>query len=80
MNPVPDASGLALNVSEADNAIDLDLARSVAANFRVNDAEATATITMMRSVVRRWRQGARAMGASVVACDRMAQAFVLADH
>ncbi len=78
MNPMPEASGLALNVSEADNAIDLDLARSVAAHFRVGDAEATATITRMRSVVRRWRQGALKMGASALACDRMAQAFALA--
>ena len=30
MNPVPESQGLKLNVSEADNAMDLDLARSVA--------------------------------------------------
>ena len=35
MNPVPEAHGLKLNISEADNAMDLDLARSVAPYFRV---------------------------------------------
>lgn len=79
MNPMPGATGLALNVSEADNAIDIDLARSTAIHFRVNASEATAAIASMRSVVRRWRTAARAMGASAQACDRMAQAFALAD-
>ena len=35
MNPVPDANGLKLNVGPADNALDLELARSVAGTFRV---------------------------------------------
>ena len=33
MNPVPESHGLKLNISEADNAMDLDLARSVAPIF-----------------------------------------------
>ncbi|KAB0545590.1 HipA domain-containing protein, partial [Pseudomonas palleroniana] len=36
MNPVPGDTGLRLNVSEADNAMDLDLAMSVAGYFRVS--------------------------------------------
>lgn len=35
MNPVPASHGLKLNISEADNALDLDLVRSVAPYFRV---------------------------------------------
>ena len=30
MNPVPGSSGLCLNINESDNALDLDLVRSVA--------------------------------------------------
>jgi len=35
VNPVPESQGLKLNISEADNALDLELARSVAPYFRV---------------------------------------------
>jgi serine/threonine-protein kinase HipA len=79
MNPMPGATGLALNVSDADNTIDVALARSVAAHFRVGNHEAADTIARMRSACSRWRSGARALGASAAACDRMAQAFAQVD-
>jgi hypothetical protein len=44
MNPVPESHGLKLNISESDNALDLDLARSVAPYFRVDAQTANAII------------------------------------
>ena len=41
MNPVPFADGLKLNITEADNALDLELAREVAGYFRVRSDDAT---------------------------------------
>lgn len=39
MNPVPDADGLKLNITEADNALDLELAREVAGYFRLSQED-----------------------------------------
>jgi serine/threonine-protein kinase HipA len=44
MNPVPHSIGLMLNVSTADNALDLELARSVAPYFRVSTRMASDVI------------------------------------
>ena len=54
MNPVPDAQGLKLNVSEADNTLELDLARSVAAYFRVSKRVADDVIARRQAVVKQW--------------------------
>jgi serine/threonine-protein kinase HipA len=78
MNPVPDASGLRLNVSESDNALDLDLVRSVAPYFRVKAPAATEIIERSRRVVAQWRTAASVLRLSTRACDRMASAFRLA--
>ncbi len=79
MNPVPDAHGLKLNVTEADNALDLDLARSVAHFFRVNMTTAEEIISRQRSYVGQWRKLAQRLGISVAEQGRMASAFRLAD-
>ncbi len=78
MNPVPQADGLKLNVSERDNGLNLDLAREVAPFFRISDATATATITRLREVVRCWPHMAARLAIPSGECDRMAQAFALA--
>lgn len=54
MNPVPDAHGLKLNVSEADNALDLDLARTVAPYFRIKKVQADDIISTFQAVVAQW--------------------------
>ncbi|MCX7201858.1 MAG: HipA domain-containing protein, partial [Burkholderiales bacterium] len=54
MNPVPHALGLKLNVSEADNLLDLDLARSVAHYFRVRKDDADRIIADFQAVVAQW--------------------------
>ncbi len=79
MNPVPDSQGLKLNISEADNSLDLDLARSVAPYFRVDARTANEIIERSQTVVRQWRKVADGLGISARAHDRMAPAFRLAD-
>ncbi len=56
MNPVPGSLGLSLNIDESDNALDLELARSVAPYFRIRDAQAKqiiARVTESRRQVER---------------------------
>ncbi len=75
MNPVPGALGLALNIDETDNALDLDLARSVTPYFRIKAAEAEPTIDRIAGVVGRWRSIASSLGLSRSEQDEMADAF-----
>jgi serine/threonine-protein kinase HipA len=77
MNPVPGAHGLKLNISEADNAMDLGLARSVAPYFRVSVADANAIIERCRTVVAQWRRIANRLGLSAREQEDMAPAFQL---
>ncbi len=75
MNPVPGATGLCLNISESDNALDLGLIRSVAPYFRMSDKQATATIDRLANAVRGWREIANSVGLSRSEQDEMAPAF-----
>lgn len=75
MNPVHAAHGLKLNISEVDNALDLDLVRSVAPYFRVSSVDAEAIIARQRQVVARWRVLAGALGIPAREQMRMADAF-----
>jgi len=79
MNPVPVADGLKLNITEADNALDLDLAREVAEYFRVRLNDADTIIEDFRSTVSQWRIIANGLRLSAREQDRMAGAFRLAD-
>jgi serine/threonine-protein kinase HipA len=54
VNPVYFGTGLTLNISETDNALDWDLARSVAKYFRIKDKQATEIIAMTRTTVGQW--------------------------
>lgn len=75
MNPVPGSSGLALNINESDNALDLDLARSVAPYFRIKDAAATVTIARITEAVRQWATVASSLGINRAEQSAMAGAF-----
>ncbi len=75
MNPEPDAHGLKLNVTEADNALDLDLARSVAHFFRINTTTAEEIIARQQGYVGQWRTLAQRLGISAAEQNRMAPAF-----
>ena len=78
MNPVPDSHGLKLNVSEADNAMDLDLARSVAPYFRVSKKLADEIVERSQAVVKQWPKIADSMHIRSRQQERMAAAFRLA--
>lgn len=78
MNPVPESHGLKLNVSEADNAMDLDLARSVAPYFRISKAGADEIIKRSQAVVRQWPKIANNLQVRAREQERMASAFRLA--
>jgi len=78
MNPVPNAHGLKLNISQNDNAIDLDLARAVASYFRVSVRDAEAIIGNCLRVVRQWRKIAAHLGVPTREQNAMAAAFRLA--
>ena len=78
MNPVPEPRGLKLNVSEADNAMDLDLARSVAPYFRVTKRLADEIIERSLFVVTQWPKIADSLRIPPREQERMAAAFRLA--
>ncbi len=80
VNPSPHSSdGLKLNVSETDNAQDLDLARSVAKYFRVKDARASEIINEVVTAVQTWRDEADQCGLSPTEQKRVARAFRLVE-
>lgn len=78
MNPVPGSHGLKLNVSEADNALDLDLARSVAPFFRISKKLADDIIERSRAVVQQWPKIAGSLHIPPREQERLAAAFGLA--
>ncbi|RFO97779.1 toxin HipA [Rhodoferax lacus] len=78
MNPVPGSQGLKLNISEADNALDLDLALSVAPYFRISAKAAKTVVANSRAIVQQWPKLATHLGLSASEQERMAPAFGLA--
>ena len=64
INPVETASGLKLNISESDNALDLDLAIEVSEFFRLSERRANEIIREVVSSVRDWRRIASKYGIS----------------
>jgi serine/threonine-protein kinase HipA len=79
MNPVPTRGGLKLNISETDNAQDLDLLRDVATHFRLKPARAQQVLSEVITAVRAWREVALSAGISRSDQERMAPAFKSAD-
>lgn len=79
MNPVADGTGLSLNITEADNALDLDLALSVAPQFRLKARTARERVAAIQHVVRQWRGLAGRLKIASREQDRMAGAFRLAE-
>jgi serine/threonine-protein kinase HipA len=78
MNPDPHGAGLKLNISETDNAQDLELALSVAPVFRVKMKDAQAIVHEVTGAVNQWRAVATRHGLSRAAQDRIQQAFRVA--
>ncbi len=78
VNPEPSGDSLTLNVSEGDNAKDLQLALDVAAVFRVSASDARDIVARVQKIVRQWPRLAANLELSATARDRMAPAFALA--
>lgn len=79
MNPMSEGDGLKLNISETDNAQDLELAKSVAGLFRITSNNADKIIREVVMSVKTWRRVATKIGVSKSEQDHMSQAFRVAD-
>ena len=55
INPIETTTGLKLNISENDNALDLDLALEVAPFFRVHQLQAKQIIAEIKEVISTWQ-------------------------
>jgi serine/threonine-protein kinase HipA len=80
MNPDPDGEGLKLNISESDNAQDLQLLLDVAPFFRVEPPRGRKILDEVVSAVRSWRELALDHGLAKAAQDRMQRAFRVAER
>lgn len=75
INPTPNGVGLKLNISENDNALDLDLVRGVAPYFRLKENEANAIINSIQQNVGQWQQIAMDLGIPRNEMELMKNAF-----
>ena len=80
INPDPHGAGLRLNISETDNAQDLELVLSVAAFFRIKAPRAREIRREVASAVQTWRDVAGEFGLARAAQDRMRRAFRVAER
>ncbi|MEW7947556.1 hypothetical protein AB0908_01355, partial [Enterobacter hormaechei subsp. xiangfangensis] len=74
------ADGLKLNITESDNALDLELAREVSDYFRLNLKQADEIIADFREVISQWRTIAQRLALPFREQEHMAEAFRLADR
>lgn len=75
VNPQPWTGGLALNIDESSNALDLDLVREVGEFFRVGGAQQNALLQEIREAVGNWEEMARARKIPRDEIERMRPAF-----
>lgn len=75
MNPIPDAEGLKLNISENDNSQNLELVKSVAGIFRIGLQRADEIIQEVIQAVKPWRKEATRLGLSTTEQEAMKNAF-----
>jgi serine/threonine-protein kinase HipA len=78
MNPVSTGGGLTLNISETDNAQDLELVKEVARHFRVKGKRAGEIVGEVKKAVSHWRREASALKIPRTEQEQMAPAFRLA--
>nr|WP_279592480.1 HipA domain-containing protein [Hymenobacter defluvii] len=75
LNPIRYGQGLKLNISETDNALDLDLDREVAPYFRLSAAQAEAMLRQVVAAVQHWPDVASRYQVSRAQQELMASAF-----
>lgn len=80
INPVETAAGLSLNISESDNAMDLDLAYDVCNFYRVSKRRAGEIIAEVAITVKDWKKLANKYGISASEQALKSKAFSRADY
>ncbi|WP_119079598.1 type II toxin-antitoxin system HipA family toxin [Chitinophaga alhagiae] len=75
INPVPNASGLSLNISEYSNDLHLDLAREVAERFRIHEKRREEIIRHVTGAISHWRRVATGIGIPRADMERMQHCF-----
>jgi len=75
INPVDNATGLSLNITEDDNALNLDLPMEVAVYFRLNDSDALKIISEVKTSIKDWRKLANKLNISRIEQEFMANSF-----
>ncbi len=76
INPSIDKGGLALNIDMDNNALDLELAKSVGEYFRLDNEQMDAVIEEVLEAVSKWNKIADEIGISKVEQELMAAAFM----
>lgn len=76
INPNEYGKGLSLNITDADNSLDLNLAMEVAGYFRLSDDKASQIIQQVSAVVKDWKKVAADYKISNAEQERMSAAFV----
>jgi serine/threonine-protein kinase HipA len=75
INPNEYGKGLSLNINDADNSLDLDLAMEIAGYFRLSDEKAAHLIKEISTAVKDWRKIAANYKISNAEQKRMSAAF-----
>lgn len=75
INPDENGTGLKLNISENDNALDISLAMEVAPYFRLKNNEANQIIKKIKTTVAGWRHIAETLGIPKSEQEQKARAF-----
>lgn len=75
LNPQPWGAGLALNINETSNTLDLDLAIKVAPYFRIKDLQRDILIKHIRETVQTWEAIAQHLGISSAEINQLRSAF-----
>lgn len=75
INPSIDKGGLALNIDESDNALDIELAKSVGEYFQLNGTQMDAIIYDVSKACKNWKVLAEQIGIPRPEQEMMANAF-----
>lgn len=76
INPNELGKGLSINITDADNSLDLGLAREVAGYFRLTDQKAVQIIQQVSTIIKGWRKVATTYKISNAEQERVSAAFV----
>ncbi|MBT3224247.1 MAG: HipA domain-containing protein [Proteobacteria bacterium] len=80
MNPDPNGEGLKLNISESDNAQDLELVLEMAPYYHVKKARVKAILKEVVGAVKTWREVASVTGISRASQHQVERAFRVAEE